>query len=116
MYIRESLWRVWKNHKMGGRLNEKLKERKLKVKFRLLRRVKNNSIIAEGQMDFYSEMSRQFDRAFINIENLSANNMMLINFLHEEILFREEKKLTDPMRITARQKFKTNKKKTLQRT
>ena len=52
---------------MGTRREEKLKERKLKVRFRLLRREKDASIITEGQMDFYSEISRQFDRAFINV-------------------------------------------------
>ena len=32
-------------------------------------------------------MTRQFERAFINLDNLTANNLMIINYLNEEYIF-----------------------------
>ena len=33
-------------------------------------------------------MTRQFERAFINLENLTSNNLMIINYLNEEYIFK----------------------------
>lgn len=33
-------------------------------------------------------MTRQFERAFINLDNLTANNLMIINYLNEEYIFK----------------------------
>ncbi len=59
-----------------------MKERKLMLRFRHFRRLRDMASISESEIDFYNEMSRQFERAFINIDNLTSNNLMIINYLN----------------------------------
>lgn len=44
-----------------------MKERKLMLRFRHFRRLRNVSKITESDADFSNEMIRQFERAFINL-------------------------------------------------
>ncbi len=76
------MWRLWKNYKLKSRTCEKMKERKLMLRFRHFRRLRDMASISESEIDFYNEMSRQFERAFINIDNLTSNNLMIINYLN----------------------------------
>lgn len=64
-------------------------ERKLMLRFRHFRRLRDMSNISESEIDFYNELVRQFERAFINLENLTSNNLMIINYLNEEYIFKE---------------------------
>ncbi len=34
-------------------------------------------------------MVRQFQRAFINLDNLTANNLKIIDYLNDEYIFKE---------------------------
>lgn len=47
-----------------------MKERKLMLKFRHFRRMQDIIKSSESEGDFYNETVRQFDRAFINMDNL----------------------------------------------
>jgi hypothetical protein len=88
-YLREGLWRVWHNYKRGLWVQTKLKERKRMQAFRQCRRERDMAGISESDIDFYNEMIRQFERAFINLENLTSNNIKIIDYLNEEYIFRE---------------------------
>jgi CRISPR/Cas system-associated protein Cas5 (RAMP superfamily) len=88
-YIRESVWRIWKNYKYKLNKKTKMKERKLMVEFRKYRREREMENISQSEIDFYNEMVRQFERAFINLENLTANNLKIINYLNEEYIFKD---------------------------
>jgi hypothetical protein len=88
-YLREGLWRVWRNYKRGLWVQTKLKERKRMQAFRQCRRERDMAGISESDIDFYNEMIRQFERAFINLENLTSNNIKIIDYLNEEYIFRE---------------------------
>lgn len=50
--------------------------------FRLSRRERDMASISESEIDFYNEMIRQFERAFINLDNLTANNLKIIDYLN----------------------------------
>ena len=78
---------MWKNHKLKLRVREQMKERKLMLQFRHYRRLQSMASVSESEIDFYNEMTRQFERAFINLDNLTANNLMIINYLNEEYIF-----------------------------
>ena len=66
-FIRESVWRMWLNRKKKIKVREQMKERKLMFKFRHLRRLQSMASVSESEIDFYNEMTRQFERAFINL-------------------------------------------------
>jgi hypothetical protein len=65
-----------------------MRERKLMLRFRHFRRLQSMASISETEIDFYNEMTRQFERAFINLDNLTANNLTIINYLNEEYIFK----------------------------
>lgn len=57
--------------------------------FRQCRREKDMAGISESEIDFYNEMVRQFERAFINLDNLTSNNSKILDYLSDEYIFRE---------------------------
>lgn len=73
--MRESLWRFWKNYKLKKTMKnlgkeetkytlrpikDTMKERKLMLRFRNFRRLRNVSKITESDVDFSNETIRQF--------------------------------------------------------
>lgn len=88
LYIRESLWRLWSNRKYGLKRLEKMRERKLMLEFKVCKRQREMSLMCENEIDLFNEMSRHFERSFVYIESLSENNLLIINYLHEEYIFK----------------------------
>ena len=88
-YIREGLWRVWRNYKNKEERKTNMRERKMMLAFRQTRRLRDMALISESDIDFFNEMSRQFSRAFVNLDNLTTNNMKIIDYINEEYIFNE---------------------------
>lgn len=59
-----------------------MRERKIMLAFRHFRRLRDMALISESDIDFFNEMVRQFSRAFINLDNLTTNNMKIINYIN----------------------------------
>jgi hypothetical protein len=51
--------------------------------FRQCRRERDMAAVSESEIDFYNEMIRQFERAFVNLNNLTSNNLKIIDYLNE---------------------------------
>jgi hypothetical protein len=47
-FIRESVWRMWLNHKRKTKVREQMKERKLMLKFRHCRRLQSMASVSES--------------------------------------------------------------------
>ena len=88
-FIRSSLWRLWENKKLKINKHETLEERKLKIAFAFIRKRKEPVTKEDMRMNFCAEMDREFGRVLAQIEFLQKNNATIIDYLSEEVLFKE---------------------------
>lgn len=80
---------MWRNYKDKEDRKTNMRERKTMLAFRHTRRLRDMALISESDIDFFNEMSRQFERAFVNLGNLTTNNMKIIDYINEEYIFND---------------------------